>query len=71
MEKQDKRIDAYIKKASDFAQPILKHIRKLVHQASPEITETMKWSFPHFDYKVTGSIRLYKKSPLIFKQALL
>jgi len=53
MEKQDKRIDAYIEKAADFAQPILKHIRRLVHKASPEITETMKWSFPHFVYKGT------------------
>jgi hypothetical protein len=53
MEKHDKRIDAYINKSADFAQPILEHIRKLIHQASPEITETIKWGFPHFDYKGT------------------
>ena len=53
MEKQDKRIDAYINNASEFAQPILEHIRTLVHQASPEIMETVKWGFPHFDYKGT------------------
>lgn len=47
----DKRIDNYIEKAAPFAQPILKHIRKLVHQAYPEIEETMKWSNPHFEYK--------------------
>lgn len=53
MEKYDPRIDVYIEQAADFAQPILKHIRALVHEACPEIIETMKWSFPHFDYKGT------------------
>lgn len=48
---KDKRIDAYIAKSTDFAQPILRHLRRLVHTACPEIEETMKWSFPHFDYK--------------------
>ena len=48
---KDKRIDAYITKSANFAQPILRHLRKLVHTACPEIEETMKWSFPHFDYK--------------------
>lgn len=27
------------------------HLRELVHTAVPEVEETMKWSFPHFDYK--------------------
>jgi uncharacterized protein YdeI (YjbR/CyaY-like superfamily) len=49
----DPRVDAYIDKAADFAKPILTHIRKLVHKACPDITETMKWSFPHFDHKGT------------------
>lgn len=47
----DKRVDAYIAKSQDFAKPILMHIRKLVHAACPDVEETMKWSFPHFDYK--------------------
>lgn len=51
MAKKDKRIDDYIGKSAPFAQPILKHIRKLVHEACPEVEETWKWSFPHFDYK--------------------
>jgi len=51
MDKKDKRIDAYIAKAQLFAQPILKHIRELVHKGCPDVEETMKWSFPHFDYK--------------------
>ena len=53
MEKYDPRIDAYIEKSAEFAKPILNHIRKLVHQASPDILETVKWGFPHFDYKGT------------------
>ncbi|MBC7866445.1 MAG: YdeI/OmpD-associated family protein, partial [Gloeobacteraceae cyanobacterium ES-bin-316] len=48
---QEKVIDAYIAKSADFAQPILNHIRALVHQACPDVEEKMKWSFPHFDYK--------------------
>jgi uncharacterized protein YdeI (YjbR/CyaY-like superfamily) len=50
MGKTDKRIDAYIAKAEPFAQPILRHIRELVHEACPDVVETMKWSMPHFDY---------------------
>jgi hypothetical protein len=47
----DNRVDAYIKKAQPFAQPILTHLRKAVHAAVPDVQETMKWSSPHFDYK--------------------
>jgi len=47
----DPRIDTYINKAAPFAQPILRHIRRLVHMACPEVDETLKWGFPHFDYK--------------------
>ena len=51
MGKKDPRIDDYIAKAAPFAQPILKHLRKLVHTGCPQVEETMKWSMPHFDYK--------------------
>ena len=47
----DPFVDAYIEKSKDFAKPILKHIRELVHEACPDVLETKKWSFPHFDYK--------------------
>jgi len=53
MVKKDKRIDAYIAKAQPFAKPVLNHIRSLVHKACPDAEETMKWSFPHFNYKGT------------------
>jgi uncharacterized protein YdeI (YjbR/CyaY-like superfamily) len=51
MPEKDPRIDAYIAKAQPFAQPILRRIRKAVHTACPEATETVKWSMPAFDYK--------------------
>jgi uncharacterized protein YdeI (YjbR/CyaY-like superfamily) len=51
MPSKDPRIDDYISKSAKFAQPILKHLRKLVHLGCPKVQETMKWSFPHFDYK--------------------
>lgn len=47
----DKRVDVYIEKAKPFAQPILNHLRKLVHQACPEVEEAIKWGMPHFLYK--------------------
>ena len=51
MPKKDPRVDAYIRKSAPFAQPILTHLRKIVHAAVPGVEETMKWSSPHFDYK--------------------
>jgi len=51
MSTRDKRIDTYIAKSADFAQPILQYLREIVHEGCPEIEETMKWSFPHFMYK--------------------
>jgi len=47
----DPRVDAYIEQAQPFARPIVRRLRALVHRACPEVRETMKWSFPHFDYK--------------------
>jgi len=47
----DKRIDNYIAKSADFAKPILNHLRKLIHTACTDVEETIKWGFPHFDYK--------------------
>ena len=51
MGKHDERIDVYIAGAAEFARPILEHLRAIVHQACPDVEETMKWSFPHFQYK--------------------
>ncbi len=51
MQEKDPRIDNYISKSAAFAQPILKHLRQLVHKACPGVEEKIKWSFPNFDYK--------------------
>lgn len=51
MGKKDPRVDAYIEKAPPFAKPILKYIRKTVHAGCAEVSETIKWGVPHFDYK--------------------
>ncbi len=51
MKNTDARVDRYIDKSAEFAQPILKYLREIIHQACPEVTETIKWSFPNFDYK--------------------
>ncbi len=48
---RDKRVDAYIEKSADFAKPILSYIREVVHEANPEVEETIKWSMPAFTYK--------------------
>jgi uncharacterized protein YdeI (YjbR/CyaY-like superfamily) len=48
---RDPRIDTYIAKSSEFAKPIMSHLRNAVHAACPEVEETMKWSHPHFLYK--------------------
>jgi uncharacterized protein YdeI (YjbR/CyaY-like superfamily) len=53
MEQYDHRIDEYIGKKAAFAQPILKHLRELMHSVSPQITETIKWGHPFFEYKGT------------------
>lgn len=45
---RDPRVDAYIAKAQPFAQPILTHLRELVHKHAPDAEETLKWGVPHF-----------------------
>ncbi len=47
---EDPRVDAYIASAAPFARPVLRHMRKLVHQGCPEVKETIKWSMPHFEH---------------------
>lgn len=43
-------VDAYIAKSADFARPILRHVRKLMHQGDRRITETIKWGVPAFEH---------------------
>lgn len=46
MPRKDPRVDAYIAKAPDFAQPILKKIRTAVLAADKTAQEDIKWSAP-------------------------
>ncbi len=46
----DPRIDDYIEKAQLFSQPVLIRLRELIHKACPEVTETIKWGMPSFEY---------------------
>ena len=51
METRNQRVDTYIEKSAEFAQPILRYLRELVHEACPEVEEELKWGFPFFMYK--------------------
>jgi uncharacterized protein YdeI (YjbR/CyaY-like superfamily) len=44
-------VDAYIGRVQPFAQPIMEHLRQLVHKARPDVEETIKWSRPFFEYR--------------------
>jgi uncharacterized protein YdeI (YjbR/CyaY-like superfamily) len=46
--KGNPKVDAYIAKAAAFAQPVLTHIRALVHKACPDVEEDIKWGRPFF-----------------------
>ena len=48
--RRDKRVDCYIAEASETARPLLEHLRELIHQACPEVEETIKWNVPFFTY---------------------
>lgn len=47
----DPRIDAYIAKSAEFAQPVLRHLREVVRTACADAEETIKWGMPHFVYR--------------------
>ncbi len=48
---RDPRVDAYIDRAGEFARPILRHLRNIIHESCPDVREELKWGFPHFMYK--------------------
>jgi len=70
MKNTDPRVDAYIEKAATFAKPILKHIRKLAHKACPELSETIKWGHPHFEYHgvICGMASFMSHSAFFFRR---
>ena len=42
-------VDGYIAKSAGFAQPVLRHVRALMHKGCPRIEETIKWGVPAFE----------------------
>src|SRR6478609_6845104 len=48
---RSKQVDAYIAEAAPFARPILRHLRKLLHQGCPGVEESIKWSHASFSYR--------------------
>jgi uncharacterized protein YdeI (YjbR/CyaY-like superfamily) len=57
------KVDAYVSKAQPFAQPILEHLRELVHKGCPGVEETIKWSRPCFEYRgvILGNMSAFKE----------
>ncbi len=57
------KVDEYIASASAFAQPILNHIRELVHKALPDVEEDIKWSMPFFIHRglMVGNMAAFKQ----------
>jgi uncharacterized protein YdeI (YjbR/CyaY-like superfamily) len=56
------QVYAYIAKSAPFAQPILRHLREVVHAGAPGVIEQMKWSRPFFVYDgvILGNISGFK-----------
>ncbi len=44
-------IDAYIERSSPPFRSLCLKLRDLIHEACPDIKETIKWGFPHFEYE--------------------
>jgi len=62
MAHESPEVDAYIDQAAEFARPILRKIRALFHKACPQIEETIKWGFPHFEHRgIVGSMAAFKR----------
>ena len=57
------KVDAYIDKAQPFAQPILTHLRTLIHKGCPGVEEAIKWSMPFFVYRgaILGNMAAFKE----------
>jgi uncharacterized protein YdeI (YjbR/CyaY-like superfamily) len=59
---RDPRVDEYIQKQRDFAKPILKYLREVVHDGCPDCEETLKWGSPTFMYQgMLGGFAAFKE----------
>lgn len=51
MPPRNRQVDAYIKSAAPFAQPVLSFLRDIIHEACPDVEERIKWGIPSLEYK--------------------
>ena len=59
---RDPRVDEYIRNQRDFAKPILKYLRDVVHEGCPDCEETLKWGSPTFMYEgMLGGFAAFKE----------
>ncbi len=59
--KRNPEFDEYIAGAAPFARPILKRLRRLFHEACPQIEERLKWGHPSFEYRgIVGGFAAFK-----------
>ena len=74
MGKKDTRVDSYISRLPAFSQEICTRFRAIVHEASPEIEEDIKWGHPAFMHKgIVCGMAAFKAHVVIhfWKNALL
>ena len=51
MATRNPQVDAYIKSAAPFAQPVLSYLRDIIHEACPDVEERIKWGMPSLEFK--------------------
>src|SRR5262245_55915369 len=62
MGERNPKVTAYIAKSAPFARPIFERLRRLFHEACPEIEEKLKWNCPSFEYKgMVGGFAGFKR----------
>jgi hypothetical protein len=70
MATRDPRIDAYIEAAPEHARPVLEELRRRVHDACPDVVETIKWRAPAFEAGgfLSGMAAFQKHCSFVFWQ---
>jgi hypothetical protein len=59
---KDPRVDAYIAESADFAKPILRRVRKIMHATCHNVEETLKWGAPFFvDGGIVAGMAAFKQ----------
>jgi uncharacterized protein YdeI (YjbR/CyaY-like superfamily) len=62
MKNTSPEVDAYIENAPEFARPMLKRLRKVIHKGCPQVVETIKWGVPMFEHHgILGGLAAFKQ----------